>query len=133
MTTMTNLARRCTSSPVGRHRVESMTQANKKYDLTIDEFGKHTCSCPAFAFKRNKMGGLSALGQPGCSCKHVDAFIAVNNGCGWNSTTGETPQVVTICPRCFNDTEEYSTEDPSTVDLDDLMARYKALQQRLKG
>lgn len=126
-------ARRCTSTPFGRHIAASQNPKtkNKRYDVLIDDRGKHTCTCVAFVMKRNKMGGLTAIGTAGLSCKHIDALLAVHGGCGWNSTTGEIPQFETVCPRCYNDTEFYDPRDPDDIDLDELMASFLAMSKKL--
>lgn len=132
MTTESRYARRCTSTPVGSYRVASETTANKSYDLVIDEYGRNTCTCVAFAIKRNKLGGLDAIGTPECTCKHIRAMLETRGGCGWNSLTGETPEFETVCPRCYEDTEVYDPRDPEDVDLDELMADFLALSKKLK-
>lgn len=132
-TTNTNLAKRCTSTPFGAHTVSSHTDNKKSYTVIIDENGHNTCTCIAFAMKRNKLGGYSAIGTPECTCKHINAFLAARAGCGWNSLTGEAQQVETICPRCYEYVEEYDTRDPDDVDLDELMADFLAIQKKLKG
>jgi hypothetical protein len=129
--TTKHLPRRCTASAVGLHRLESFTSADKSYDVHIDTDGKNTCTCVAFVMKRNKLGGLTAIGTPDCTCKHIEAVLWTK-GCGWDSDTGEEPQFEAVCPRCYNDTETYDPRDPNTIDLDELMADYLALSRKLE-
>ncbi len=126
------LSRRCTTSAVGMYHCESFTNHNKSYDVVIDSQGRDTCTCVAFVMKRNKLGGLSAIGTPECTCKHIRALKSEKRGCEWTSDTGATPEIETVCPNCYADTEEFDTRDPATVDLDELMADFLVLQKKLK-
>lgn len=130
---MAKLERRCGSSAIGNFTVESHTNKKKTYDLRITEDGRNTCTCIAFAMKRNKLGGNSAIGNPECTCKHINALLATRNACGWTSVEGEKAKFETVCPRCFHDTEEFDPRDPETIDLDELMQDFLALSKKLKG
>lgn len=127
------VALRCTSSTAfGSHSVASHTEKKKKYSVTIDNFGNNTCTCIAFVMKRNKMGGLSAIGDPELTCKHIQALLAVRGGCGWSSLlVDEEAKFGKVCPRCYNDTEEYDTRNPEDVDLEELMADFLAISKKL--
>lgn len=127
------MAKRCTMSPVGDHVVESDT-TTKKYMVTVREDGRNTCNCTGFVTKRNKLGGLSALGQPECTCKHVKGILA-GKGCGWNSETGKKQVYPFICPVCSCSTEDYTPPAPPKVDeemLNDTMAGLLALRERMR-
>lgn len=127
------LARKCTKTASGWFHCESMTQKNKSYDVFLDpDKGKNTCTCIAFVMKRNKLGGLEAIGTPECTCKHIQALQAAKSGCGWTSDAPEKHEYPGICPRCFDDTEVYDQRDPETVDLDELMKDFLALKKKLK-
>lgn len=126
------LARKCTKTAVGFFHCESMTTKNKSYDVYLDPEGRNTCTCVAFVMRRNKLGGLSAIGTPDCTCKHIQALQAQRSGCGWTSDSEEQHEYDAICPRCFDNTEVYDTRDPETVDLDELMKDFLALQKKLK-
>lgn len=127
------IAYRCSSNPIGVFNAESMTNANKMYTVQITENGMNTCTCIAFAMKRNKLGGNSAIGTPECTCKHIQAILLTRSACGWSSTLTDEPSKFGVCPRCYNDTEIYDTRDPSTIDLDELMEDFKRLQKKIKN
>lgn len=126
------LARKCSKTAVGFFHCESFKDQGKFYDVYLDIDGKHTCSCIAFAIKKNKLGGNDAIGTPECTCKHIQALQSREGGCGWTSDSKEQHEYDAICPRCFDNTEVYDTRDPETVDLDELMADFLALQKKLK-
>ena len=132
MSSTATRARKCTDTAVGWFHCESMSDRNKSYDVFLDAEGKNTCTCIAFAIKRNKLGGAEAIGTPECTCKHIQALHFRNSGCGWTSDSVEKHEYEGICPRCFADTEIYDTRDPETVDLDSLMADFLALKKKLK-
>lgn len=135
MTTTKVRERRCSSSPTGTYNVQSYNPKtpNKRYTLTITEDGRNRCTCTAWAIKKNKLGGDTAIGQPDCTCKHIKAILATRPGCGWNSVDGEPYQFETVCPRCFEDTEIYDIpRDTTEVDLDVLMDEFLALANRLR-
>lgn len=126
------IARKCTETAVGFFHCESMSEAKKFYDVYLDIDGKNTCSCIAFAIKKNRLGGNDAIGTPECTCKHIQALQSTRSGCGWTSDAKEQHEFETVCPRCFADTEVYDTRDPETVDLDELMKDFLALKKKLK-
>lgn len=128
------LARKCSDTAVGIFHLESFDPKNKGkfYDVTLDVAGRNTCTCVAFMMKRNKLGGLKAIGTPDCTCKHIQALLAERGGCGWTSDAKEQHEYETVCPRCYANTEVYDTRDPETVDLDELMKDFLALKKKLK-
>lgn len=128
------MAKRCVMSPVGTHEVES-DSSTKIYEVVIREDGKNTCNCTGFVTKRNKLGGLVALGQPDCTCKHVKGIIA-GKGCGWNSETGKPQKYPQMCPDCLSPVEDYTVPAPARVDeemLNDTMAGLLALRERMRS
>jgi hypothetical protein len=127
-------ATKCSDTAIGLFHCESMTDEGKFYDVVLEADGRNTCTCIAFVMKRNKLGGLSAIGTPACTCKHIQALQARNGGCGWTSESKEKQEYPNICPRCYAKAETYAydTRDPKTVDLDELMADFLALQKKLK-
>ena len=127
--------RRCSSSPAGLYNIQSYNPKTpkKQYTVRLTEDGQNRCTCVAWAIKKNKLGGDTAIGTLACTCKHIQALLTTNPGCGWNSVDGETPQFETVCPRCYNDTEIYDLpRDIKDVDLDVLMADFLALAKRLR-
>lgn len=126
------IALKCSDTALGLFHCESFTNHNKSYDVILDADGRNTCTCVAFVMKRNKMGGLSAIGDPNCTCKHIEALKVRNGGCGWTSESPDKHEYPNICPRCYAKTETYDTRDPETVDLDELMADFLALKKKLK-
>lgn len=128
------MAKRCTLSPIGVHYVDSDT-SNKTYEVTIRTDGKNTCNCTGFVTKRNKLGGLVALGQPDCTCKHVKGVLA-SHGCGWTDDQDDAApaQYPRICPQCSSPSEEYDPPAPAKIDdemLNDAMAGLLALRERM--
>lgn len=132
------LSRKCTDTAVGWFHCQSFTDAKKSYDVYLDAEDRNTCTCIAFAIKRNKVASLNgitadeAMDLDECTCKHILALKSDRSGCGWTSDSKEKHEYETVCPRCFADTEVYDTRDPETVDLDELMADFLALKKKLK-
>lgn len=136
------LARKCTDTALGLFHVESYTEANKSYNVTLEADGRDTCSCMAFVMTRGKAmkrhrerTGFDLedpLALPEVTCKHIQGLRATRNGCGWTSDSKEQHEYEAICPKCFADTEVYDQRDPETVDLDELMADFLALKKKLK-
>jgi hypothetical protein len=135
------LARKCTDTALGVFHCESMTDQGKFYDVLLDPDGRNTCTCIAFAMRRNKLvkqyrEANRELADPltldECTCKHIQALQSQKSGCGWTSDSDEQHEYEAICPRCFADTEVYDQRDPETVDLDELMKDFLALKKKLK-
>lgn len=129
------MAKRCTLSPIGAHYVESDT-SNKTYEVTIRADGKNTCNCIGFVTKRNKLGGLVALGMPDCTCKHIKSIVATA-GCGWSDEhDAVAQQYPNVCPVCASTTEQYDPPLPAKLDddmLNDAMAGLLSLRERMKS
>lgn len=51
--------------------VTSDIDPTKAYAVEIRDDGRNTCTCTGFVTKRNKLGGLKAVGDPQTYCKHI--------------------------------------------------------------
>jgi hypothetical protein len=122
--------RRCTLNPIGVHQIGSDSNS-KVYEVHVREDGRHTCNCTGFVTKRNKFGGLSALGNPQINCKHLKRLLA-DGGCGWNSETGRVATYPTVCPDCQSPTEDYFAA-PDVIDDEDLIAGLLATRDRMRS
>lgn len=126
-------AKRCTSAPIGVHKMQSDSDASKVYIVDIGPptpsfpSGQSVCSCIAYAIDRNRKGGKNhgAWGD----CKHIRRRIA-EGGCGWSSIDGVAQTFPNICPLCQDATVEY-TPITGTEDVDEIITRLKALRDRV--
>lgn len=58
------------------YEVDSDTNLRRKYLVTFGTEGKFwSCTCPAYAIKRNRKGGLGHVGM----CKHIEQVKVLQN------------------------------------------------------
>lgn len=123
------MAKRCTLSNFGEHDAES-DSSSKVYKVVIREDGRNTCTCPAWAIKKNKLGGNKMIGDPECTCKHIKRIQQDAGGCGWNTENGQAQTYPDVCPACDSPTVEYTPPGPPPDDEDMAAAAEKLLAMR---